>query len=228
MMKKKIFAIIPGYNEGKHVGEVIANVKKYVDNIIVVDDGSKDDTSLAAEKEKVFVLKHIINMGKGAAMKTGCDFALSKAADVIIAIDADGQHEPAEIPNFVSALEGADIVFGYRKLSGKMPFVLRFGNWFISKSARLLYGVDLHDTQCGYRAFTSLAYKKIRWRALDYSMESEMIANTGKHKLRYKEIPIQTIYSDKYKGTTVIDGVKIVFNMFLWKIKGKKGALKCF
>ena len=99
-----------------------------------------------------------------------------------------------------------------------MPAVLRFGNWFINFATKILYSMDLKDTQSGYRALTADAYKKVRWKANDYSMESEMIANAGKNHLKYKEIPIQTIYSDKYKGTTVIDGIKIVSKMIWWKL----------
>ena len=99
-----------------------------------------------------------------------------------------------------------------------MPFVLRFGNKFISSMTKILYGISLFDTQSGYRAFTDDAYKKIRWNSADYSMESEMIARVGKQKLKYAQIPIETIYADKYKGTTILDGIKIVLNMFWWKI----------
>jgi hypothetical protein len=100
-----------------------------------------------------------------------------------------------------------------------MPLVLKLGNWVINKSIKILYNLELKDTQCGYRAFNTNVYNKIKWKALDYSVESEIIANTGKNKLKYKEIPIKTIYNSRYKGTTVIDGFKIVFNMFLWKIR---------
>ena len=99
-----------------------------------------------------------------------------------------------------------------------MPFILKFGNWFLNKTISFLYGIKIKDGQCGYRAFTAKAYRKLRWNASDYSMESEMIAKIGKYKLSYTEIPIKTIYSDKYKGTTVIDGVKIAFNLLLWKL----------
>ena len=109
-------------------------------------------------------------------------------------------------------------MLGYRKPSKHMPFILKFGNRFINKTIKFLYGVSIRDSQCGYRAFTAKAYKKLRWKASDYSMESEMIAKIGKHKLKYKEIPIATIYSDKYKGTTIIDGFKIVFNLLFWKL----------
>jgi len=215
---KNIWAVIPAYNEEKNITHVVSGVKKYIKNIIVVDDGSKDDTYELAKKAKVIVLRHIVNMGKGATLKTGCDYALKRGAKILIVIDGDMQHDPKEIPNFLNALKNKDIVFSYRKLYKRMPLLLKFGNWFINNTTKLLYGLNLRDTQCGYRAFTADAYKKVRWDSIDYSMESEMIANVGKHRLRYAEIPIQTIYSDKYKGTTPIDGIKIVLNMIFWRL----------
>jgi UDP-N-acetylglucosamine---dolichyl-phosphate N-acetylglucosaminyltransferase len=212
------FVIIPAYNEEKYIKEVIRNTKKYAKNIIVVDDGSNDDTSAIAEEENVIVLRHNVNLGKGAALKTGCDYALKSEAENIVVIDADGQHNPEKIDTFRKEISGNDIVFGYRELSKSMPFVLRFGNLVINEITSVLYGMKLKDTQCGYRAFTAEAYKKIRWQSSDYSMESEMIANAGKHHLKYKEVPIKTIYGDKYKGTTVIDGIKIVLKMFTWRL----------
>ena len=219
MINKDVWIIIPAYNESKKISDVIQKTKKYCSNIIVVDDGSKDETFEIAKKTNVIVLKHIINLGKGAAVKTGCDFALKKGAKKMVLIDSDGQHDPSEIHKFLKALDNVDIVFGYRRFDKNMPFILKFGNNSINFVTKLLYGVDLKDTQCGYRALTTKAYKKIRWKANDYSMESEMIANIGKRHLKYKEIPIHTIYSDKYKGTTIFDGIKIVFNMFLWRLR---------
>ena len=211
--------IIPAHNEDKNIVSVVKKVKSFTKNIVVVDDGSSDKTFEVASKEKIVVLKHIINLGKGAALKTGCDYAMKKGAEVLIAIDADGQHDPKMIPIFLKKLENNDIVFGYRKFDRNMPFVLKLGNFIIGSVVRILYGIKLHDTQGGYRAFTSKAYRKIRWKAQDYSMESEMITNVAKHKLKYSEIPIKTIYANKYKGTTVLDGIKIVIDMFLWKVK---------
>ncbi len=213
-----IFVVIPAYNEEKRIEKVIENTKKYVQNIIVVDDGSKDNTPNTAKKCNTTVIRHIINLGKGSALRTGCDYAIKQGADKIIVLDADTQHQPSEIPNFLNELKNVDVVLGYRRLDKNMPWILRFGNWVISKITKLLYGIQLHDTQCGYRAFTANAYKKIRWESSAYSMESEMITNIGKRKLKYKEIPINTIYADRYKGTTVLDGVKIVFNLFWWRL----------
>ena len=215
-----LWIVIPAYNEGDKISEVIEKAKFFSSNVIVVDDGSRDNTKQIAEREGIVVLSHVVNLGKGAALKTGCDYAVMKGAEKIVVLDADMQHKPEDIPRFLKALEGRDIVFGYRQLdSGSMPSILRFGNKFINKLAFVLFGIKLNDTQCGFRAFTSEAYKKIRWRAADYSMESEMIANAGKQKLNYSEVAIETVYLDRYKGTTVLDGVKIVMNMISWRIR---------
>ena len=218
MEASKFWAVIPAYNEEKSIGKIVKRTKKYIANVIVVDDGSKDKTKEIAEKSGAVVLRHVVNLGKGATLKTGCNYALMKNAKFIVVLDADAQHDPDDIPRFIEKLEKYDIVFSYRKLGGRMPLVLRFGNWLISKVVRALYKVDLIDTQSGFRAFSREAYKKIRWNASDYSMESEMISRAGKQRLKYVQIPISTIYSDRYKGTTILDGVKIVLNMFWWRL----------
>lgn len=210
--------VIPAYNEEKHLQGTIQKAKKYCANIIVIDDGSFDQTSRIAREEGITFLKHQVNLGKGAALKTGCDYAVRKGFPQIIVLDADGQHEPDKIPLFLEKLKDYDLIFGYREFSQSMPFVLKFGNKFINQTIKILYQMDLKDTQCGYRAFTTETYKKIRWQASDYGMESEMIANAGKEKIKYTQIPIQTIYSDKYKGTTVIDGIKIVLKIIGWRL----------
>ncbi|MBI2662867.1 glycosyltransferase family 2 protein [Candidatus Woesearchaeota archaeon] len=212
------FAVIPAYNETKHIQNVVQETKRYVKNIVVVDDGSKDNTYDLAQETGVIVLKNIVNLGKGATLRTGCDYAIKLGAKKIVVLDADAQHSPHKIPEFLKALDEYEIVFGYRELSESMPFILRFGNWFISKTTKLLYHLNLYDTQCGYRSFTSEAYNKIRWDASDYGMESEMITKVGKHKLKYYQIPLQTIYLDRYKGTTVVDGAKIIIKLCLWRL----------
>ncbi len=210
--------IIPAHNEEKHISKVIRNTQEYTKNIIVVDDGSTDNTFQEAKNSEVTLIHHKVNLGKGAALKTGCDYAILNGATSLIVMDADGQHDPKEIINFKTNLKENDIVFSYRIGKESMPKILKFGNWFISKVAKTLYGPALHDTQCGFRAFSAETYKKIRWESCDYSLESEMIANVGKNKLKYSQIPIATIYNDKYKGTTALDGIKIVLKMIGWKI----------
>ncbi|MBS3128325.1 glycosyltransferase family 2 protein [Candidatus Woesearchaeota archaeon] len=215
-----VWIIIPAYNEEKHMKDVLTKVKKINQQIVVIDDGSSDNTKRIAEEMNVMVLHHKINLGKGAAIKTGCDFAFLNDAKYVVLMDADGQHKPEDIPTLLQALKDHDIIFGSRKLNKHMPLMMRFGNWFITTLTQFLYGIKLHDTQCGFRVLTKKAYEQVRWEAKDYSMETEMIARAGKKRLRYQEVPIETIYLDKYKGTTVLDGIKIVMNMFFWKIRG--------
>src|SRR3989338_4513612 len=217
MKANEVWVVMPAYNEEKRIKKVIRETIRYAENVVVVDDGSKDSTYDIAKKFNIAVLRHVVNLGKGAALKTGCDYAFKKGAGKIVVLDADAQHDPKEIPEFIKNLNKADIVFGYRQRNKDMPFVLKLGNWFIGLATRLLYGINLRDTQSGYRAFTAEAYKKIRWSACDYSMESEMITKAGKMHLSYKEIPIKTIYGDKYKGTTILDGIKIVLNLIWWR-----------
>ncbi len=218
MKLNEAWVIIPSFNEKKNITEIIVRSKLICDNIVVVDDGSNDNTSELAKKEDVIVLTHPLNLGKGAALKTGCEYAIFKNASILIVMDADGQHKPEDIPRFIEALKDKDIVFGSRKLNKKMPFIFRLGNNFLSTISSLLFGIYIKDTQSGFRAFKSSIYPLIKWDANDYSMESEMIANVGKHKLKFKEITIDTIYGDKYKGTTVIDGLKIGLRMLKMKV----------
>mgnify|MGYP005838363771 CR=1 FL=1 len=221
--KETIWIVIPSYNEQKNITNVIKKIKKEgYKNILVVDDGSKDKTSINAKKEGALVLKHAINLGKGAAAKTGCDYAIKKGAKLLILMDGDGQHKPEDIPRFIKKLKQkkSDIVFGYRKIDENMPNLMKFGNWFISNSTKIIQGINIKDTQSGFRCFTAEAYKKIRWQSTDYSMESEMISNVAKNKLKYSEIEIQTIYHDKFKGTTIFDGIKIFINILKFKFLG--------
>jgi len=216
----KVWVIIPALNEEKHIGTVISKTKHFIKNVVVVNDGSKDRTAESSEKAGAVVISHAVNLGKGAALRTGCSFAMRKGAQKVVLLDADSQHEPEEIPKFLKLLERSDIVFSYRTRRENMPSVLKFGNSLISYMIFLLYGIRIKDTQCGYRAFNSRIYKKIRWKSSDYSMESEMVANVGKKKIKYSQLPIRTIYADNYKGTTVLDGIKIVFDLLWWRIFG--------
>lgn len=213
----KTFVVVPAYNEAKHIEDTLKAIKKHTKNIIIVDDGSKDATKKIASKHGL-VLSHIINLGKGAALRTGCDYAIQQGATHIIVIDSDGQHDPQKIPEFLTALKKHDIIYGYRHFSKDMPFVLRLGNKALSLAIRILFGVKVQDTQCGFRAFTKKAYEKIAWESTGYAMESEMIARAAKHNIAFAELLIPTIYNDNYKGTSAFDGIKIMLTLIYLKI----------
>jgi UDP-N-acetylglucosamine---dolichyl-phosphate N-acetylglucosaminyltransferase len=216
----KTFAVIPVYNEGGKIRATAKKVSKYVDQVVVVDDGSQDNTSSEARKGDSIVLRHIINMGKGAAMKTGIKYAIKNRANKIVVIDGDGQHDPSEIPKLLTLLEKnkVDIVLGIRQMPENSPIILRLGNWGLNQIFRFFFGSKIDDTQNGFRVFNSKIYNKIKWKSPDYFVETEMIANLLKHNVKFAEIPVRTYYHDKYKGTTVLTGLRYFIKMLEVKL----------
>ena len=216
--------VIPARNESSRIGDVLTRIGKVPGigshTVLVVDDGSADGTSLVAREGGATVVRHHVNLGKGGALRTGCEVALREHCDVIAVMDADGQHDPADLPRLVAPLLAgeADIVCAYRDFGADMPAAMRIGNRGLSRFFQMLFGARVSDTQCGLRAFTAEAYRKVRWRATDYSVETEMLVRAARAHLRLEEIEIATIYHDRYKGTTPIDGLKIFANMLLWRI----------
>ena len=197
---------------------MIKGVKKFTPNIIVVDDGSKDQTGREAESLGAIVFRHKINLGKGAAMKTGAEAAIMLGAEKFIFIDGDGQHNPKHIPEFLKKInEGNGIVFGSRNLSYGVPLIRYLGNKFGSVLINLIFGIYRSDLLCGYIALIPQTYKKIRWDSSRYGVETEIVARTGKNRLKYAEVPMEAIYNDKYKGVTILDAIGILFSIPRWK-----------
>ena len=212
------FVIIPAFNEEARIGKVVRETQKYGRNVVVVDDGSSDGTYAEAAKTKATVLRHVINLGKGAALRTGSEYADRCGADAIVYIDSDGQHSPKDIPRLLRELRNSDIVFAHRNLgSAHMPLTKKAGNFVLNKMLALFFGIKILDTQCGFKAMTRKAYAKMELMSNSYTIESEIAAKTGKHNLRFRQVPIETIYGDKYKGTDVFDGISIALNMLWWK-----------
>jgi len=218
----KITIIMPAYNENHRLTDLLKKIRKMtaVMDVVVVDDGSLIPVK-SKTIPKITVLRHEINLGKGAAMKTGAEFAFSHNAEAVIFMDSDGQHDPQELVKFINKLnEGYDIVFGSRRPSLDTPLVRLVGNKFASAYMNLVFGVFIKDILSGYRGLTYRAYKQLKWESSKYGVETEMIARLGRHphSLRYIELPIETIYIDKYKGVTVIDALKILINSIWWKL----------
>ncbi len=213
-------AVIPAFNEEGNVGEVVGDARKYVDCVVVIDDGSEDKTGKVAKKNGAVVLKHMVNLGKGAALKTGCEFAILSGYDPIITLDADGQHDCHEIPKFLVALKRCEVVFGSRRLDEKMPFLPRVGNRLFSFFMRVLFGIRVSDVQSGYKGFWARAYDKLIWEEGSYAVENEIAAKVARHKLSYFEIVVNTKYGDKYKGMGLINQLKILVKIFKMRLFG--------
>jgi len=213
----KTFIIIPAYNEEKHIGKVIDKCKKICKNIIVVDDGSTDNTFSISKKKGVIVLNHIINLGKGAAMKTGCDYAVNKGAKKIIFFDADDQHDSSMIKIFDKALDKFDVAIGYRDLNS-VPFYRRVSNYLGIFLVRLIFGIPIRDVSNGFRGFRADSYSKLKWDSTNYEVETEMVVNLAKSKLTFTQIKVKVDYHDNYKGIGFSDAVITALKLFWWRI----------
>ncbi|MFA6587818.1 MAG: glycosyltransferase family 2 protein [Patescibacteria group bacterium] len=218
----KTAAIIPALNEINNIASVAIAAGQYVDKVIVVDDGSaKPLKQFLPLDDKIICLRHRINLGKGAAMTTGVQWAISNKFDAVIFIDADGQHHPDEIASIFSPImnNDADVVFGVRSVHQQMPLIAKFGKVLLTTLVKVLFGIKVSDILSGYRAFRLSVYNKLAWESARYAVETEMIVNAGKNHLRCKEIPISTIYNDKYRGMTILDGIRIIFNILVWRLR---------
>ena len=197
--KPRIIACIPAYNEEKTIAKIVILTQKYADKVIVVDDGSTDMTAEIAQKLGAIVLKHNKNMGKGAALKTALQKAKQLNPDIIITLDADGQHNPNEIPKLIKPiLEGkADIVIGSRFLQKtNIPTYRKIGLKIIELLHKpIIKGIT--DTQSGFRAYTQKAAETLaeELTAKGYATETEQIYIAQKHGLKIAEVPIKVNYN---------------------------------
>ena len=220
MERKKIITVIPAYNEEKYIKSVIRKTQRYISRIIIVDDASTDNTNYIAKSTGAMVLRHPINLGLGGALKTGCDAAFFLGADYIITLDGDGQHDPAEIYKLLKKLivTNSEIVFGEREFNKDMPFTKRVFNKAGNTLTKKIHNVKIKDTQTGFRIFTRNAYRKIRWKSRDYAVASEIIRNAQRNNLKYCSERIKTIYHENYKGTSIMDGIKIINKMAVLRL----------
>jgi glycosyltransferase involved in cell wall biosynthesis len=196
-MIRRVIALIPAYNEAARVGEVVTRASGQVDEIVVVDDGSTDGTAAAAEKAGAKVLRHEQNRGKGGAIATALDYFGRSDAEFAILLDADGQHDPAEITKFVETAgrEQADIVVGTRMGDTReMPLVRRLTNQFTSWVTSKLARQRIPDSQCGYRLLRREVLQDLRLSTARFETETEMLIQAARAGHKIISIPIRTIY----------------------------------
>lgn len=220
--KYRIYVIIPAYNEARVIKKVVKAtleefniVSKYEARIVVVDDGSKDDTAKEAQAGGADVIQHIINSGAGSATATGLRFAELENADIAVTMDGDGQHSPKDVVRGIDEIikTKADLIIGSRLLnSDGMSSVKVLGNKGLSTITYILFGVNSTDSQSGLRVFSSNALKQLRWETSGYEFCSEMLWRAKQLGLSIKEYPIKAIYTEysKTKGQNNWNGINIV------------------
>ncbi len=203
---KKIVAGLPMYNEEETIGSVVTQVKRYVDSVICVDDGSSDSSAKIAEACGALVHRHRVNRGYGGALKSLFAKARELEADCLIILDSDGQHLPSDIPKLLEPIGNgdADFVIGSRFVEGggseDMPAYRRLGIKVITAASNLSSDLEIQDTQSGFRAFSKLAIERLRFDSEGMELSLEMLEDAHEKKLKITEVPTVIRY-DVPKGS---------------------------
>lgn len=219
----KSIVIIPALNEEAAIGDVVRTSKRYVDDVLVIDDGSSDRTSQIAEDAGARLIKHPINLGKGVSLRDA--FGEVSGYDIVVTIDGDGQHNPDEIPLLIKPiLDGeADFVNGSRYLDGfdeNTPAYRRVGQRVLDIATNITSGTNVTDSQSGFRAFSAKTVTCFRFRDTGFGIESEMLADASENNLRIVEVPITVRYDVENSSTKgpVTHGVGVLIKIIIDKI----------
>ena len=216
-MNNKVFILIPAYNEESTIGQVLDSLKVRFKNIIVVNDGSTDETQSIIEKKDVIIIRHTLNLGQGAAISSGMNYLKNKnTAEALITFDADGQHSVEDAVSFAKEIIKSDeeIIFGSRFIKNKanIPYLKRIILKAVTLITNLLTNTRLSDTHNGLKAIKVSCLNKISITIDGFAFESQIIQQINKKKIRYKEMPTNTIYTDysKRKGQKLLNGLIIL------------------
>lgn len=209
-----VVAVIPAYNEARFIGSVVLATRRVVETVIVVDDGSSDYTAEIAAAAGAQVVRLPENQGKGAALNAGFRLALSHRPDVVVILDGDAQHDPEDIPEIIApVLAGdADVVIGSRFLEtkSKIPWWRQVGQYALTRVTNAASGVNLTDSQSGFRAFSPHALEQLVFRTSGLAVESEMQFQMQRAGLEWLEVPIGVTYRDGNKRNPVRHGFQVL------------------
>ena len=220
--KQATYVILPAYNEATRIQPVIEEIAQRGYNMIIVNDGSSDNTLEVIKQSKkkypkqMHIFSLIINRGVGVATQTGFDAVFMFYPKYVVSMDSDGQHSAEDLDSVITPLvKGeAQAVIGVRPLKD-MPFSRNFANAVMNLLTRIFYSVNVSDSQTGFRAITADALKKIDINARGYLISSEFIREVNDNNIPFAEVPIQTIYTPEThaKGTNVVEAFKILLQM---------------
>ncbi len=227
--------LIPAFNEEAAVGAVVKGALKHAGRVLVVDDGSSDRTGETAAAAGAEVIRHPVNRGKGGALRTGLRALAERGSDPVIVIDGDGQHDPGEIPDFLTEARrsGAGIVVGNRMTAAaSMPRVRYWTNRVMSAVISRLTGVEIPDSQCGYRLITAGVIKQLSFSTSNYDTESEMLIEAARKGVGISSVPVRSIYSGQASrirpGRDTVRFLRLLFRSLrpLKKMnRGERGGL---
>jgi glycosyltransferase involved in cell wall biosynthesis len=205
---------IPAYNEDRFIGSVVLKARQHTPLVLVVDDGSPDKTSAIARAAGAEVIRHDINQGKAAGINTAFQWAQDRGVTALVLIDGDGQHNPDEIPLLAApVLRGeADMVVGTRfgAVESSIPSYRQVGQRALTALTNMISGVRVTDSQSGFRAFSALAIRQMRFKSLRFAIESEMQVIAKNKCLKVAEVPISAIYAEPAKRNPVGHGAAVV------------------
>lgn len=216
-----LLALIPAWNEAERLGKIVSRAARHL-AVLVIDDGSSDKTALVAKEAGAQVVSHGVNRGKGVALRTGFRWALEHGAEGVVTLDADGQHEPDEIPALVAAWRatGADLVIGRRDFS-KMPFPRgqsnALGSWMLSR----VLAQPIYDNQCGFRLYAKHLLETVDLRTQGFELEVEVIVEAVAAGLKLAWVDVLTIYGTGKASYfhPVLDSVR--FLSTVWWARGR-------
>ena len=227
---KRVCAIVPAYNEATVIADVIqtskkafAKIKGFDIDIVVVNDGSRDETSSEAKKGGAIVVDHILNSGAGGATLTGLAYARKHKYDIAATMDADGQHAPEDVVKGIKKIDKSPsgLLIGSRLIDSEgMSKTKVLGNKGLSLITKVLFGVNVTDSQSGLRIYSRAAIEKLDWKTTGYEFCSEMIWRAKQLGIEIEEFPIQAIYTDysRSKGQNNWNAINIVKRLFKQRI----------
>ncbi|MDB6146572.1 MAG: hypothetical protein JWO45_236 [Spartobacteria bacterium] len=199
--RRTVGAVIPAYNEEKHVADVVRRTREQLDHVLVVDDGSSDETAARAREGGAEVIVHPANCGKGESIKSGLRHWLNNELTWVVILDADGQHRPEEIGRFLEAgfaEDAASLLLGNRMQDvSDMPLVRRMVNRYMSDAISRVCRQKIPDTQCGFRMLHRRLIPELLGGTNRFDYETEMLILASRKGLRIESIPITTVYSDE-------------------------------
>jgi glycosyltransferase involved in cell wall biosynthesis len=228
--RETVLAIIPVYMEERFIGDVVSRVLDHVGSVLVVDDGSPDNTALTAQAAGATVIRHSTNRGKGAAIKSGLEHAAASGKPFFLFLDGDGQHDPADIPAFFDVMNesNADLVVGNRMTNlTAMPVVRRLTNKFMSWQIGAICKMPLPDSQCGFRLVRRDLLPLLNAQSDRFEFETESLILVARHGFRIKSVPIRTIYANQQsKIRPVHDTIRYarLISKYLWTAPKKDKA----